>query len=217
MPTPLLSQRNFPRLWLLFQNTIGGNRDKETLYRSRCARPRHVLEVGCSVGNTTPAFSSAASTLSYLGIDIDAGAIGLARRRYAASPRIAFACLSIEELARNEDRRGSFDLICLAGLIHHLDGPEARSVLAACAPLLLAGGRVLLIDPLKPSAADRWFVRVYMHLLEQGEFLRSANQLLELVDGTGLQVESTAIDPVGATPWSWPHCADFVSMALRAG
>ena len=107
------NQGRFPRLWLLMQNTIGGNASKQALATEHYREQKRVLEIGCSVGNISEAFL-AFPNVSFTGIDIDSFAIGLAKRRFRNAPNFKFTLSSLEELSRLGE---TFDYVLFAGCI----------------------------------------------------------------------------------------------------
>ena len=182
---PILSQSNFPRAWLIFQNLIGGNGDKQRLALKHYQGQRRILEVGCSVGNISSVFSRYPD-VNFTGVDIDGKAIAHARRRFRDRPGFRFLEGSLADLAHDDE---SFDYILFAGILHHVDDGEARKLLRDGISMISPGGLLVLYepDPLRPTdgLAFRLFYR-----LEQGAFLRDAEHLCDLVRSSGAKVIS---------------------------
>jgi SAM-dependent methyltransferase len=204
----IINQQNFPRLWLLFQNLVGGNTDKKRLILKTFQGEQRVLEVGCSVGNIAEAFRSI-DKVSYHGVDIDCKAIGLAQRRFSNYPNFTFVC---EDLVQYSQRASAkFDLIYFAGILHHVVDQEAVRLLRGAATLLEENARLLVVEPCAVNSEDPPLMRWYANQLEQGDYLRSSAALEKIVSSIqGLMIRSSYVVPINATPFRWPLCAKFV-------
>jgi SAM-dependent methyltransferase len=204
----IINQRNFPRLWLLFQNLVGGNADKKRLILKTFQGEQRVLEVGCSVGNIAEVFRSM-HRASYHGIDIDCKAIAVAQRRFSKYPNFTFVC---EDLVQYSQRASAtFDLIYFAGILHHIADQEAVRLLRGAVTLLAKNARLLIVEPGAVSAEDPPLLRWYANQLEQGDHLRPKAALESIVNSIqGLTIRSSYVAPIHATPFGWPLCAKFV-------
>lgn len=206
-----INQTNFPQLWLLFQYALGGNVDKQRLILQTYHNEQTVLEVGCSVGNLADVFRKVRGVV-YHGLDVDAKAIALAQQRFRQDPKFTFTCADLAQFSRDAQ---PFDLIYLAGVLHHLPDPQALLLIRSVLPLLAAHTRLLIVDPRPALPADTPLVRWYANVLEQGHHLRSAEALQVLVGAVpALKISAVQVVPVGATPFSWPLCAHFIVMEL---
>lgn len=206
--TGFLNQANFPWLWLLFQYAVGGNIDKQRLVLQSYHGERDVLEIGCSMGNLADIFRRV-DGVAYLGLDVDAAAIALARRRFRKHPNFDFICGSPAQLTRH------FDLVYFAGVLHHLPDAEALSLLRIATGALHPDSRVVVIEPRPAIRGDVPLVRWYANSLEQGHHLRSVEALRALVSAVpGFHIRSAHVAPIGATPFSWPLCAHFIVMEI---
>jgi SAM-dependent methyltransferase len=114
---------------------------------------REVLEYGC--GRGSHAYELARRGAQVTGIDIAPVAIkAAANRAYERDLDIRFVEMNAEEL---EFGPASFDLICGASILHHLDRHVATAQLARC---LRPGGKVVFAEPLGHNPlinAYRWF------------------------------------------------------------
>jgi ubiquinone/menaquinone biosynthesis C-methylase UbiE len=203
----MINQTKFPFLWLLFQYVMGGNVDKKRLVLNSYHGEQKVLEVGCSVGNIADTFLSV-EKIAYQGVDIDANAIALAQRRFKKRRNFVFTCAALEQFSQTGQK---FDLIYFAGVLHHVSDDEAVSLLRSALPLLHAHTRLVIIEPQRARNDDAPLVRWYANVLEQGAYLRSIESLQAIVySALDLTPGSTLLAPIGATPFSWPLCANFI-------
>jgi 4-hydroxy-2,2'-bipyrrole-5-carbaldehyde O-methyltransferase len=108
-------------------------------------RPRRVLDVGCGTGSyLIHAAAAAGSELTGLGVDRDAAAVELARRR------LAEAGLAERFPVRHADIRtlglpaASFDLVLLFQNIYYFAEDERPALLRRLRELLVPGGALLL-------------------------------------------------------------------------
>ncbi|HVI87094.1 MAG TPA: class I SAM-dependent methyltransferase [Dongiaceae bacterium] len=190
---PALSQTQFPRLWLLMQKTIGGNRSKQELVLRYYQKQPRILEIGCSVGNVSDAFRDYAE-ISYTGIDIDPNAIAVAKSRFHAHPNFTFELRSLADLAAQGQQ---FDYVIFAGILHHISDDIAATMLADAMRVVAPGGQIVISEPEALRPTDNLIFRLFYNL-EQGQFLRSRQHLERLVAASGAkisQVEDHLISP----------------------
>lgn len=204
---PFLSQHRFPRLWNAFQYTIGGTIDKRRLCLKHYRGEKRILEVGCSLGNISKAFVDF-SDVRFTGVDIDQVVIDYARKRFRTKSTVEFICQDLQIMAGETTDR--YDYILLAGVCHHVDNQELNTLVKAASDLLVKeGGSLVVVDPLIPNVEDSWFVHCFL-TLEQGQYLRSGNKLLELLyEIEGMRIEDQEECLIGASPFHWPVCARF--------
>jgi ubiquinone/menaquinone biosynthesis C-methylase UbiE len=180
-----LKQSRFPRLWLLMQNTIGGNTSKQALATEHYKGQKRVLEIGCSVGNISGAFCKF-SGVEFTGIDIDISAIDLARRRFRNYPNFQFSVTSLEELSRQGVK---FDYVLFAAMLHHVSDDDGLQLLRDAVKCTESGGQLVVYEPEAVKAADSWFLHFFYSHFEQGSFLRVREDLLRLVERAGIALQ----------------------------
>jgi ubiquinone/menaquinone biosynthesis C-methylase UbiE len=114
-----------------------------------------VLELGCGM-DSNAFFMARQGAASVTGIDISQVAIEQARERAARESveRVMFRVMDAEALAFPDD---SFDLICGAAILHHLD---LHKTLAEIARTLRPGGTAIFLEPL----AHNPVINIYRHL-----------------------------------------------------
>jgi 2-polyprenyl-3-methyl-5-hydroxy-6-metoxy-1,4-benzoquinol methylase len=191
---PLLSQSRFPRLWLLMQKTIGGNACKQQFAIEHYRGQSKVLEIGCSVGNISSVFQQYAG-ISFTGIDIDASALALAQKRFRRIPNFRFMHRSLQDLASDGER---FDYVIFAGILHHVDDATGEKLLRDALTCTSPDGYLVIYDPEATQEHDKWLVRWFEKLLEQGAHLRTKTALEALALKAGVvleQVESRMVSP----------------------
>jgi len=177
-----LTQSNFPRLWLLFQQLFGCTKDKRSIALSAYNGQRQILEIGCSVGNIADAFRSLPEA-SYTGIDIDGNAINVARQRFVGT-NFRFLEESVQDHATSESR---YDYILVAAMLHHVDDATAVDILRSTRSLSSPGGIVLIYDPDTLTPTDPALVRWY-YKLERGKFRRPHTESEALIQNAGLRI-----------------------------
>lgn len=205
---PFLSQQSFPRLWTLFQYLIGGLNDKRVLFGNLTAGARNILEVGCSVGLLADPLKGKPG-VNYTGIDIDQGAIDLAKKRHQNSPNVSFTCEHLVDFAAHP--RQVFDVVVFAGVLHHVADDVCCQMLDAVRQVVEPGGKIAAYDPLAPRASDGRFVRGFLRSFEQGAFLRTEASYARLVSRNGQDpLAATNIIPIDATAFGFPVCCYFI-------
>lgn len=180
-----LNQTNFPRLWLIFQRLVGGTLDKQKLAISHYNGQKKVLEIGCSVGNVSVAFSQF-RTIEFTGIDIDENALAYARERLSYLENFRFEKISLSDLARKGEK---FDYVLFANILHHVDDTTAISLLNDVQKLLSEDSTVIIMEPEKIRQGYGTIFKVF-YALEKGQFRRHKHELIELVKSAGLSIMS---------------------------
>ena len=183
--TALLSQERFPRLWLAFQKLVGGTKDKRRLATLHYKGQRTVLEIGCSVGIVSEAFTRFAG-IQFTGIDIDESALDHARKRLASFPNFRFRNIGLSELARTGE---TFDYVLFANILHHVDDETAVALLTDVQSLLTPNSTLVVMEPEK-IRDDYGHVFKLFYKFEKGEFRRPKEALIELVKAAGMDVEA---------------------------
>jgi len=178
-----LSQKNFPRLWFLFQKVVGSTKDKQKLAIRSLNNHKKILEIGCSVGNVSTVFKKF-KDIEFSGIDIDQGAINLAQKRFLDNPKFKFRCISLEGLAQAGEK---FDYVVFANILHHVDDITARALLADVKKVLEKDGIVTIMEPEKKKNNYGILFKL-IYLFEQGEFRRSREELIALISGSGYKL-----------------------------
>jgi SAM-dependent methyltransferase len=120
---------------------------------------RRVLDYGC--GNGQYALLAARQGALATGIDISDVSIANARQeaaRAGVSDRVTFHVMDCEAMEFEDD---SFDVICVSGVLHHLDlGAAMREI----ARVLRPGGEVICAEALGHNPLIRLYRRMTPHL-----------------------------------------------------
>jgi ubiquinone/menaquinone biosynthesis C-methylase UbiE len=122
-------------------------------------RGKRVLEYGC--GSGTYAVTIAQFAAHVTGIDISPEAIKLSRERAAAegvADKTSFVVMDAEELTFSP---GSFDVVSVAGVLHHLD---LREALGQIHRVLAPGGKAIFLEALGNNPLIQAYRRRTPHL-----------------------------------------------------
>ena len=164
---------NHPGLFLFCRGVFEANfrAIRRTIREQLPAEPgRRVLDVACGPG----AFSELFPAENYVGVDLNERYIHYARRHY----RGTFRVLDARKLDFETD---SFDDVLVYGLLHHLNDADAHAVLEGIARVLKPTGRVLIIEDV-PTESRLNLVGHLLHRIENGHFIRDAQQYRELLE-----------------------------------
>lgn len=198
-------------IWDTLQLMMGGSVAKQKICREVIGRSQAILEVGCATGNLAQGFVDG-EFKRYVGIDIDRGAIDYAAAR-GLDKKFEFYWSRLQDL---NIPGNSFDCILLAGFFHHIPDEECVSILNNCSKYLAPGGRLVLIDPLKPLDSDPWLFHFYDKYLEKGKYVRDFDILIAMLKScTGQRIVSQRQAIVTATPWLTPKVARFCVVEIE--
>jgi len=200
-----ITQSRFPRLWLLFQQTIGGTVDKQRLAVRAWKGEKRILEVGCSVGNVSDAFRRFPD-IQFTGVDIDRVVLDVALSRFADCNGWRFLNVSLADL-RNWGE--TFDYILFAGIFHHIDDAVVRTLLADVQRIILPHTKIVIYEPREPRSDDSFLIKLY-YRLEEGRFLRQHIALRHLITESGLVIREEEEDvPIAASIFHLPQVSRF--------
>lgn len=181
------TQTRFPRLWLMFQYVIGGVADKRKIVLQHYKGQKRVLEIGCSTGIISKAFTKFPD-VEFTGIDIDDSALSYARKLYKGVKNFRFLNVSLADLGKSGEK---FDYVLFANILHHADNATVHTLLEDIKPVLAKGATLIVVEPEK-SRDDYNFLFKFFYLLEQGEYRRPAEELVDLIKATGMEVKTVS-------------------------
>jgi SAM-dependent methyltransferase len=190
-----------PRVYELAQHAVVKRRHGYLLdYLSSHHEIRTVLDLGCGTGSVSEIL---VPRVSYVGIDYNQGYVDGARKR--SSSRAKFLCTDLEyahEALRAADLPTHYDLILLAGVLHHLQDDLALTLLRQAPSLLSDAGRVLSIDPTYTAAQNP--IARFLVSRDRGPFVRNVDGYLHLYRSAGLVTHSQVLTNQLRVPYN--HC-----------
>jgi 2-polyprenyl-3-methyl-5-hydroxy-6-metoxy-1,4-benzoquinol methylase len=206
----MITEWIFPLAFDFFQYSIGGTTAKRELAISSHTNQKHVLEVGCSIGNIAKPFLK--KSISYTGIDIDDLSIQYAKKKYKKYKNCTFLTGDLFE----QKFIKSFDLIIFSAVLHHIDDCLVKKMLEFSVELLSKDGSICISDPVLPEPSDSFIIKLYRKM-ERGNHMRSFDQLSLLVsDVKSLSVTKRSVLPVTALPFgSKPVVSKFGFFIMR--
>lgn len=170
------------------------------LVRIWVPQARKILDCGCGEGATTERLVAAFPDAVITAIDI-APTVG---RLYRGDPsRVTFSQQRVHEVA---DRApGSFDLVVLCDVLHHIPLGERNALLAAIARTLKPSGSLVVKDWLVSATPIHWLAYLSDRYLTGDDVhfftMAGARVLLTDIFGPGAICASTRV-----RPWSNNFC-----------
>ncbi len=164
---------NYPSLFLFFRGLLEADfREIRRAIQEYLpdSENQRILDIACGPG----AFSVLFAADIYVGVDINQGYIEYAKRQYKGT----FHVMDARHIEFSDD---SFDGVLVYGLLHHLNDDDAREVLKGVARVLKPSGRALIIEDI-PSESRLNVVGHLLHRIENGHFIRSAEEYRTLLD-----------------------------------
>jgi SAM-dependent methyltransferase len=143
-----------------------------------------VLDLGCGYGDFAPYFVERSE---YIGVDHNDRYLRSARRRYGKLGA-RFMEADVTDPAVRES--GPFDLVMMAGVLHHLPSPTVREMMSLVRPLLGPGGRFVALEPVfdpEQSLTARLTIAA-----DRGRFVRDEDGYARLI-GEGFSTVRTSV------------------------
>lgn len=171
-----------PKFYSGLQHLLGAAAGRQRLV-DELLRPQpgmKVLDVACGPGSLFPYLSET----DYTGIDLNVRSITHARELYGTRGR--FVAGDATKALPGE--AGSFDLIVVSALLHHLGDDEARKLFSGLQELLKPAGRIVTIDNVWLDRQNP-IARLFNHL-DSGLNVRTPGQYEALAARLPLGVES---------------------------
>jgi SAM-dependent methyltransferase len=143
-----------PRVYSGVQRLLGGSSVWPRIVADHL-RPRpgdRVLDLGCGTGELVEHLPA----VDYVGVELNPSYVDAARERYG--DRGTFHALDVRDADFPE---GSFDIVSVMALLHHLDDEGVASVLRVAATALADSGRMVALDAVftdDQSRLARWMI-----------------------------------------------------------
>jgi SAM-dependent methyltransferase len=153
--------------WILEAGFTG---ELRVLRHERCRDAALTLDLGCGTGALASAFAAG----RYVGIDASLTYLARAVRKH---PRHRFLAMDGCALAFAD---GTFDLVVVAGVVHHMDDGDAAAFLGEARRVLRPRGRLVLWEDVPTRSAWNVVGRL-VHHLDEGDHIRPPEHYVNLV------------------------------------
>jgi SAM-dependent methyltransferase len=162
-----------PLIWNLSQFVLGGNSNKQQLYRSLFISTGTLLDFGCADGNTFPAFKD----FEYYGVDIDGKFVDYARDKYRNYKNAHWVNADIRN---GPFEHNTFDYVLFAEIGHHIPDDTMHSILQSLIDVVKRNGRIYLVDHVRRPGRDNWWMKLLIKF-DQGQFTRTEAKYTEII------------------------------------
>jgi ubiquinone/menaquinone biosynthesis C-methylase UbiE len=115
--------------------------------------PERILDFGCGVGAVSAMLKGAYTSAEVIGADISENSLDIARSNCSD---VSFENLTDQNFV--ESNKGSFDLIFIANVFHHIPLPDRGYALSLLKRLLAAKGKIFFFEHNPCNPATRWVV-----------------------------------------------------------
>lgn len=165
----------FPRLYEGLQHLLGGDASR-TRFIGEMLQPwagMKVLDVGCGPASLFPHLPE----VVYTGIDLNPAHIAHARQKYGDRGRFLVGDVTTDL----GGEPGSFDLVIVAAVLHHLSDAEARRLFSSLVVLAKARARIVTIDNVWLPRQN--LIARLLNKLDSGLNVRTEEGYLDLLQG----------------------------------
>lgn len=169
-----------PRFYMALQRLLGEKKAR-VRYIDEMVKPAvqmKILDCGCGPASIL----SHLPDVTYTGIDINPNHIAYARALYGERGRFVVGDV-VHDL---KEENGSFDLILVSGVLHHLTDEDAKRLLASVIELVKPGGRIVTIDCVWLPSQNP-IARIF-NKLDSGLNVRTVEGYLDLTKGLPAEV-----------------------------
>lgn len=171
----LRSVLRFPSVYDLYQSLVGSRAARDRLFKTyvQLREGTRLLDIGCGTGELLeylPAY------VQYSGVDVNPLYIELARKKYGARGR--FELIDVNDIERLALPRGSFDVVVLYGVLHHLSDEEVRNVLTFARAMQKEGGIVFTVDGVYLEGQSA--IKRFILSRDRGQYVRFDHEYKQL-------------------------------------
>jgi len=135
------------------------------------ATGKHVLDIGCGVGNFRPYFAG-----EYTGIDINPSYVLRAREQYSGT----FEAMDCGRLAFAD---ATFDEVVTIATMHHVADDEVARTIAEAIRVCRPGGYFHIVDAILPVSPNP--LKTLIFKLDRGNHPRTLDHHLSVIGGAG--------------------------------
>ena len=178
---------NIPWFWKFFQNLVGADPWKLSLYPKVFKKPGKILDFGCSIGNSVPAFLD----FEYYGVDIDKNAIDTAKKTYSKYKNITF---SDRDILISPFKPEFFDYILFACTGHHLTTDYLNKCIDVLLKELKPGGELHFFDVIKQVEKDKLITQFFVNY-DQGKYMRTIDEYKKIFVPNKYKISNIQIFP----------------------
>ena len=157
---------NFPRLYDLFQDAIGGNALRRKFVRNhvRAKTGDKVIDIGCGPAQILPWLPP----VDYLGLDVSSACIASAKRTHA---RKGTFVIGDTRSLWDDPRFRDADVVTALGILHHLEDNEAQHCIRFAHRALKKGGRFVSFEAC--WLPNQGFLSRYIMSKDRGQNIRT--------------------------------------------
>lgn len=152
------------------------------LQRFEINSERDVLDLGCGDGATALYMSELFPAFSIKGIDVSGESIVVAQRRAVLNAH--FSQYDGNKIPYSEN---SFDIVFIAGVLHHVKEEKQFALLAEIARVLKPGGRLYLFEHNPYNPFTKYLVNTCV--FDKGVKLLSSSKSQGLIRRSGLEIK----------------------------
>lgn len=148
--------------WIRYLIEFGFKKHEEIIKKELGSIEGKILDLGCGIGNFSPLFAEK----QYYGIDIDDNVISYAKTHYKGN-------FSVADARKSGFPKDYFQAVLAIGLLHHLIDSDVAAVAKEIQRIVKPGGRVVVIEDVRPAFWQNPFINLLYRLDAGGRFRSS--------------------------------------------
>lgn len=135
---------NNPVIYDIFQNIVGARIRRIRLIKEyfNLKPGMQILEIGCGPGVFGEHYKD---EIFFTGIDLSKRYIDFANKKYSTKSNFKFICIDANDFIL--DNTGTFDLVYMVGVLHHLEDFECKNVFKTAFDALKKNGKLICVEP----------------------------------------------------------------------
>lgn len=202
----------FPGRWL--QGYVRGKLRSDPLYAAVTqvvlAAPAPILDIGCGIGLLGHYLRESGHTADYLGLDLDAHKIAIAKRAAARSSGLRFVAAASDSLPAWQGH------VALLDVLHYLGPAQQQAVLQSAAERIAPGASLIIRNVLRDESWRFAFTRLEELFMRSIRWMRYGVQHYPHAEGLRAPLAAAGLNVMIRPLWAGTPFNSYMIIARRS-